>query len=189
MDQFVNTLDAFISDYFAISIPDIHPTDVVEILIIAAVLYEVMSWIKNTRAWMLFRGILIIFALFFVASIFQMNTILWLGERVLNAGLIAIIVVFQPELRHALEQLGRREFLQRFNVLNLVRSEGAQRYSDKTVGEIVRASYELGSVKTGALIAFAFEIPLIIGNREIARASWRGRMDLVRSGEISPEFA
>lgn len=159
-DRFVNSVDAFIGDYFSLSIPDIHPTDIVEIAIIAVFFYELMSWIKNTRAWMLFRGVLFILILFFVAAIFQMNTILWLGEKLLNAGLVAVIVVFQPELRHALEQLGRRDFLQSLRMFSFLTRDEAKRFSDKTVTELVRAVYDMGSVKTGALIVIEREVGL-----------------------------
>ena len=152
IDRFVNSVDAFIGDYFSLSIPDIHVTDVVEMVIIAVFFYELMVWIKNTRAWMLFRGVLFILLLFFVAAIFQMNTILWLGEKLVNAGLIAVIVVFQPELRHALEQLGRRDFLQGLRFFSFINREGEKRFSDRTLTELVRAVYDMGSVKTGALI-------------------------------------
>ena len=83
---------------------------------------------------------------------FQMNTILWLGEKLVNAGLIAVIVVFQPELRHALEQLGRRDFLQGLRFFSFINREGEKRFSDRTLTELVRAVYDMGSVKTGALI-------------------------------------
>lgn len=153
LDRMINTVDAFISDYFSLSIPDIHVTDVIEIAIIAFFFYIVMSWIKNTRAWMLFRGLIVVFMLFFVAALFQMNTILWLGEKLLNAGLVAVIVVFQPELRHALEQLGRRNFLQGgLRAFGFLGRNTSKRFSDKTITELVRAVYEMGSVKTGALI-------------------------------------
>ena len=160
IDRFINSVDAFIGDYFSLSIPDIHVTDIVEIAIIAVFFYELMSWIKNTRAWMLFRGVLFILIFFFVAVIFQMNTILWLGEKLLNAGLVAVIVVFQPELRHALEQLGRQDFLQGLRMFSFMSRDEAKRFSDKTVTELVRAVYDMGSVKTGALIVIEREVGL-----------------------------
>ncbi len=161
IDRTINTVDAFISDYFSLSLPDVHVTDIIEIIIIAFFFYVVLSWIKNTRAWLLFRGLLIIFLLFFVAALFQMNTILWLGEKLLNAGLVAVIVVFQPELRHALEQLGRRNFLQGgLRVFGIFGRNENKRLSDKTVSELVRAVYDMGSVKTGALIVIEREVGL-----------------------------
>lgn len=152
IDRFVNSVDAFIGDYFSLSIPDIHITDLVEIGIISIVMYALMVWIKDTRAWMLFRGIMLILLFFFVAAIFQMNTILWLGGKVFSAGLMAVIVVFQPELRHALEQLGRQDFLQGLKFFNIMNKDPKKRFSDKTVLDLVRAVYDMGAVRTGALI-------------------------------------
>lgn len=160
MDDFVNSMDAFFSDYFDLSFPNIHVTDVVEVLIIAAFFYEVLILIKNTRAWMLFRGILFILAMFLVAALFQMNTILWLGERLFNAGMIAVIVVFQPELRHALEQLGRQDFLLSFNFLSTFAQTSEKRFEDRMIAELVSACYAMAAVKTGALIVIEQDVRL-----------------------------
>ncbi len=160
MDEFVNSMDAFFSDYFDLSFPNIHATDVIEVLIIAVFFYEVLILIKNTRAWMLFRGILFILGMFMVALLFQMNTILWLGERLFNAGMIAVIVVFQPELRHALEQLGRQEFLQTFKLSAFFSKTREKRFEDRTIVEIVAACFAMGAVKTGALIVIEQDVQL-----------------------------
>lgn len=104
MERIQNAVEAFFQDYFDFGIPEVHPTDVLEILIIAFFIYQMLLWVKNTRAWVLLRGILVIIALFLVAAIFQMHTILWLGDKLFSAGFVAIIVVFQPELRKALER-------------------------------------------------------------------------------------
>ncbi len=160
MDEFVNSIDAFFSDYFDLSFPNIHVTDVVEVIIIAVFFYEILILIKNTRAWMLFRGILLIVAIFFMAALFQMNTILWLGEKLLNVALIAVIVVFQPELRRTLEQLGRQDFLGSFNFSGVFTKDGDKRFEDRTITEIVKACYEMGAVKTGALIVIEQDVRL-----------------------------
>ena len=146
-----NSIEAFLQDYFNFNIPNIHVPDVLEILIIAFFIYEILVWIKNTRAWVLLRGILVLIALFLVAAIFQMHTILWLGDKLFSAGFVAVIVVFQPELRKALEQLGRNNI---FNgLLSLTASRNSEvRFSDKTITDMVVASFEMGAVKTGALI-------------------------------------
>lgn len=150
MSAFVDTIDTFLNDYFDVTLPTAHVTDVIEILLIAFFFYEVLVWIKNTRAWMLFRGILVIIVFFLLAALLQMNTILWLGEKLLNVGIIALAVVFQPELRHALEQLGRR------NLFNMIKAgfsrNNGLKFSDKTLNELVKASFDMGAVKTGALI-------------------------------------
>ena len=89
-----------------LNMPTISKTDVAEIIIIAFILYHILLWFKNTRAWMLFRGILVILIFLAIAGIFQMNTILWLASRLFSVAVIALVVIFQPELRSALEQLG-----------------------------------------------------------------------------------
>lgn len=160
MDEFVNSIDAFFSDYFDLSFPNIHVTDIVEVIIIAIFFYEVLLLIKNTRAWMLFRGILFILAMFLMAALFQMNTILWLGEKFLNVALIALIVVFQPELRRTLEQIGRQEFLASFSLSGLFSKTSEKRFEDRTIMEIVKACYDMGAVKTGALIVVEQDVRL-----------------------------
>ena len=144
--------------YLLQSIPDIRITDVVEMIIIAAILYNVMLWIKNTRAWVLLKGLLVLFAFILLAYLFNMDTILWLADRTINVGIIAIVIIFQPELRWALEQLGRNK------MLGFLVSENGKmeenRFSDKTVNEIVRATFEMSKVKTGALIVIERKTPL-----------------------------
>jgi len=76
-------------------------------IIIAFLFYEIMLWFKKTRAWALLKGIIIVLAIVLLAAILQLNTILWLASKTINVGIIGIIIIFQPELRRALEQLGR----------------------------------------------------------------------------------
>lgn len=149
MSAIGDRINSFLGHYVGFVIPDVNVTDIVEILIIAFFIYHLLLWFQNTRAWMLFRGIIVIALFFGAAAVFQMHTILWLGEKLLSAGLVALIVVFQPELRNALEQLGRN--------LPLLSSWGAwknvgKKFEDKTINDLVMACYEMGAVKTGALI-------------------------------------
>ena len=78
-------------------------TDIVEILIIAFLLYHILLWFKNTRAWALLRGIIVILIFVFVAYIFNMTTILWIVQNVTGIAVIAFVIILQPELRRALE--------------------------------------------------------------------------------------
>lgn len=133
--------------------------DFVEIFIISFLIYQVLLWIKNTRAWMLLRGILVILIFVAVAAIFQMSTILWIAERTLSVGIVALVVIFQPEMRKALENLGSKNFLAK--LLSFDFSKGNQeKFSDKTINELVKACYEMGKVKTGALIVVEDNIVL-----------------------------
>ncbi len=151
MDNIINSLDAFFGDYFGINFPDVQITDIVEIIIIAFFIYQVLIWVQNTRTWMLFRGLLVVVAFFILAALFQMSTILWLGEKLLNVALIMVIVVFQPELRKALEDLGRRRLFSFLANLGVGKSI-SKRFEDKTINDTVKACFEMGAVKTGALI-------------------------------------
>ena len=142
-------------------LPDVSVTDVVEICIISFLFYQVLLWIKNTRAWMLLKGILVILTFVLIAAIFQMNTILWLAEKTFSVGVVALVVIFQPEMRKALENLGRKNFLT--SIIPIDFSKGTnEKFSDKTINELVKASFEMGKVKTGALIVVEDEIVLSV---------------------------
>jgi diadenylate cyclase len=155
----LDIVESFLRDYFNISIPIINITDVLEIIIIAVFLFELFKWMRSTRAWMLIRGVLIILLFFVIAAFLQMNTILWIGEKLLSAGIIAFVVVFQPELRKALEQLGRRNFFRK--VLPSAWTKGELlRFEDSTKNDIVKATYDMGRVKTGALIVIEQDVVL-----------------------------
>lgn len=145
---------------FWLSIPQINPIDVIEIIIISFVIYEILLWIKNTRAWMLFKGIVVIVLFALIAYIFQMNTILWLANKTINVGIIAVVIIFQPELRKALEQLGRKNILGKVFNTDAVKGGSTERFSDKTINELVRGVYQMARVKTGALIVIEREVSL-----------------------------
>lgn len=142
-----------------LGMPDISMSvvDVIEILIISFLFYHILLWIKSTRAWNLFKGIVVILLFVLIAAIFQMNTILWLAENTLNVGLIALVIIFQPELRNALENLGGKNV---FGSLFSIGKTEDNKFSDKTIDELVKASYAMGRVKTGALIVVENEILL-----------------------------
>ncbi len=158
MVEFINAADAFIDDYFNVNIPDVSITDIIEIFIIAYFMYHLLVWVKNSRVWMLIRGVLIIMLFFVLAAIFQMNTILWLGERLISVAVTVLIVVFQPELRRALEQIGRRKITSLFS-WNLLKPD-AKKFEDSTIVGMVTACYEMGAVKTGALIVVENDMQL-----------------------------
>ena len=158
MVDFVNAVDAFIDDYFNVNIPDVSITDVIEVFIIAYFMYHLLVWVKNSRVWMLIRGVLIIMLFFLIAAIFQMNTILWLGEKLVSVAVTVLIVVFQPELRRALEQIGRRKITSLFT-WNILKT-GAKKFDDSTIVGLVTACYEMGAVKTGALIVVEKDMQL-----------------------------
>ena len=91
--------------------PDIKLTDIIEVLILTFLIYQVMVWIKNTKAWMLLKGILVLAVFILIAAVLNMHTILYLAKNSVTVMATAAIVVFQPELRRALEKLGEKQFL------------------------------------------------------------------------------
>ncbi len=130
-------------------IPTIQVTDIVEILIISFLLYHILLWIKNTKAWSLIKGVALIIVFILLAAIFEMNTIIWIVKNVLSIAVIAMIIVLQPELRKALEELGRKNILA--SIFDSSKTETGL-FSDVTIKEITKACTEMGKVKTGALI-------------------------------------
>ena len=118
-----------------------------------------MVWIKTTRARGLLNGFAVLLVFIFVAWAFRLNTILWLGKNIFSLGITALVIVFQPELRKALEQLGRQNIIS--SVFNFDSSKETEaRFSDKTVNELVKAVFEMAKVKTGALIVIEKKTPL-----------------------------
>lgn len=138
--------------------PDVKITDVIEILIIAFLVYHIIVWIKNTKAWMLLKGIAVLGVFILLAAIFKMNTILWLAKNSISVLATAAVIVFQPELRRALEKLGQKDFLNALTFFE--KNKEPERFSKKTVDAIVTACYEMGKVKTGALIVVERDIML-----------------------------
>ncbi|MCR4756229.1 MAG: diadenylate cyclase CdaA [Butyrivibrio sp.] len=150
----------FIFDFNRTSLhmPTIRFSDILEIFIIAFLVYHILVWARNTRLWSLLKGVIVILVFILVCALFNMSTILWIVERVFSIAIIAIVVILQPELRKALEELGRKNFFS--NVLALGDSKAEGRFSDKTLNEIVRACVEMSKVRTGALIVIEQNHPL-----------------------------
>ena len=148
MDMILERLSSYL-EIMSLRSFNIRWQDIVEVIIISFLLYQIMAWMKHTKVWLLMKGIIIIMAFILLALLFEMHTIIWIVEHVLSIAVTAIIVILQPELRHALEELGRKSF-----VTNLITFERPtdERFSDKTVNDLVKASFEMGKVKTGALM-------------------------------------
>ena len=144
--------------YF-LSLPRMTLIDVVEIVIIAFALYHIILWVRKTRAWNLLKGIVVLFICYIVAYFLDMSTILWIFNRTLAIGITALAVVFQPELRKALEELGRKNFVASIIPFDDTKDR-VERFSDRSINEIVKATVELARAKTGALIIMEKDISL-----------------------------
>lgn len=143
-------------------IPAIRWNNVLEILIISVLIYYILIWIRDTRAWTLLKGIFVIFAFVLFAYVFQMDTILWLFQNLISVAIISIFVLFQPELRRALEQLGRKNILASFLNFsgNAAANEQEAKTVEKTKTEIIKACMEMSKARTGALIVIEQDVQL-----------------------------
>lgn len=154
-----NYLGSFIRYLEGINLPSLSIIDVIEILLISVFVYYFMVWIKNTRAYTLLKGLLIIAAFLIIAYICHMTTILWIVSNLASALITAIVVIFQPELRKVVEQIGQKRIISAL----LPMDNGKQveeRFTDKTINDLVRASFNMSRAKTGALIVIEQEILL-----------------------------
>ena len=129
-------------------------TDAIDILIVAFVIYKALALIKQTRAQQLMKGIILLVVATFVSGLFNLHTINWLLEGLVTLGAVAILIVFQPELRRALEYMGRSKFV-----------KAPLRQMDKEKGKhitahIVKAIENFSKDRVGALIVFEKETPL-----------------------------
>lgn len=153
MDQIFNFVDKYLANLY---FPAIRWTDVVEVLVIAVLVYYILLWVKNTRAWSLLKGVVVILLFFVFAAIFNMTTILWIAENVFTIAVTAIVVILQPELRRALETLGRKNILT--SILPFETNKVQEgKISQSTIQEIVKACTEMSRVRTGALIVIENE--------------------------------
>lgn len=156
-----NRFVEFVEKYlYWMSFPKIGITDIVEIALITVVLYYIFLWVKRTRAWSLFKGFVVLIGIMVLAAVFQLNTILWIFSKMFNVGIIAIMIVFQPELRNALEQLGRKNILVSMFTSGEDQRDKSERFTQKTINEIVKATLEMAKYKTGALIVIEQEVAL-----------------------------
>ena len=134
-------ISVIVSQYLSkLSLPGMGITDVIEIALISFFIYQFMVWIKFTRAYTLLKGILTVVAFILIAYIFKMNTILWIVKNLASVLLLSVVVIFQPELRKVLEQLGQKKIMAAIIPFDTGK-EVQERFTDKTVNELVKACF------------------------------------------------
>ncbi|MCH5266748.1 MAG: diadenylate cyclase CdaA [Lachnospiraceae bacterium] len=156
MNQIIRSIKEYL---YGVSLPKVTLTDVLEIVIIAFALYHITFWVKRTRAWTLVKGVMVLLAAYVIAYFFNMTVILWVFDKTIGLGITALLIVFQPELRRALEELGQKKIVSSILPFDENKEKNI-RFSDRTVNEIVRATSELAKAKTGALIIMEKDIVL-----------------------------
>ncbi|GAB6092539.1 diadenylate cyclase CdaA [Furfurilactobacillus curtus] len=122
-----------------------------DVLVIWFVIYELIMLLRGTRAVMLFRGILVIIVIKIASWYLGLETVSWVMDQVINWGVIALVIVFQPEIRQGLERLGRGSFIQRGRTVyddeeNLIESldKAIQYMSKRRIGALIAIQMETG---------------------------------------------
>ncbi|MGP4081836.1 diadenylate cyclase CdaA [Pseudalkalibacillus sp. R45] len=127
--------------------------DIIDILLVTYVIYKLIMLIKGTKAIQLLKGITVIIAVWFFSGIFKLNTLYFLMNQTLLYGFLAIIIIFQPELRRALEQLGRGRFFSR----GMIAEEEEKR---NAIEAMLKATNYMAKRRIGALITIERETGL-----------------------------
>lgn len=120
--------------------------DIIDVLIVSYIIYKVLNMVRGTRAVQLLKGILVLVIIWALSTVLDLYTLKWLMNQIYTFGVFAIFIIFQPELRRGLEQLGRGKFFGRT-------SENDEEIS-RLVGEVIKAVNYLSKRKIGALIVF-----------------------------------
>ncbi len=122
----------------------------IDILLVTFVIYKIIMIIRGTKAVQLLKGITVILIAWFLSGQLGLHTLRWIMSQAVIYGLLAIIILFQPELRRALEQLGRGKFLSRTSSVD-------DQETEKAIDEIVKASIYMGKRRIGALLSIERE--------------------------------
>ncbi|WP_010166909.1 diadenylate cyclase CdaA [Candidatus Epulonipiscium viviparus] len=129
-------------------IPQVSFKDLIDISIVAFGIYKIIMWIKDTRTWAVFKGVVIIFMASLVAYLLELHTLSFIISNTITVGTIAIVILFQPELRRALEQLGQGNLWG----TSITTDKETHTLNDESISHLVKASIQMAKVKTGALI-------------------------------------
>ncbi len=138
-----------------LSIPSIRISDVVDILIVAIFIYIIMNWIRETRAWSLFKGMIVILILSMLSFRLNLYTTYWIIQETFSVGVIAILILFQPEFRKGLEQIGKGSLTK-----NIFNSSSQEIIPKNILDEILTACFIMGKAKTGAIIVVEQKVAL-----------------------------
>ncbi|MGI6204645.1 MAG: diadenylate cyclase CdaA [Anaerovoracaceae bacterium] len=137
------------SDTFTNLITGVGVNDVIDVALVAFLIYKVLGFIRESRAEQLVQGLLILVLATWVSGLFHLYTLNWLLKSLLTVGILALIIVFQPELRRGLEQVGRGKFVKPAQFGRMSREQSVH-----IVREFVEAVEGFSAKKTGALIVF-----------------------------------
>ena len=134
--------------------------DIIEMILIIILTYYIIKNAKNTRIWIIIKGVFCLILLYMFASIFSLYIVKYVFESLIGALLIIVAIVFQTELRRVLESLGKKSFSIKKIFKKTQNQKEELRYSDKTIKEIVESFRVMSAAKTGALILIERDTPL-----------------------------
>ena len=134
------------------------PKNLIEIIVMAFLIYHFLRWVRNTRMWFLLRGLLLLLVFVLLVNVFELNVLTFIAERTLSVLTIALLVIFAPELRQALEQIGQNKLVSRLFGSARLRSNAM--HTKEVTGELVKAAVAMSRSRTGALIVIEREIRL-----------------------------
>ena len=151
MEVKIAELPAVIGRYLLL----IELTDLLDIAIIIFVLYKVFMLVQSTKAASLLKGLLVFFALLMLSSVLQLHSVNYILSSMVQVGVLALIILFQPEIRQILEQMGSKRFIAFFS-----HSTVSGNVMEKTIAQTVLACTEMSQSRTGVLMVFEREILL-----------------------------
>lgn len=130
-------------------------TLIIDITIVLFLLWKVLKFAKDSRAWQLLKGIALLIIATFISNVLQLKILNFILSSIMTWGVFALIVIFQPELRRALEQLGTNKFTKFFGI-----DKDIQTRTKEDIYKIIIATEELAKTKTGALIVIERDIKI-----------------------------
>ena len=159
-------------EFFANLASQINPTDFIDVAIIAIIIYALLSFIRETRAEQLLKGLIILIVVMIIAGVLQLYALNWLLRNFMQFGIIALVIVFQPELRRALEYLGRSSwFTGKFQSVDKERAKNVAAIITKAVG--VFSTNHVGA--------------LIIIERDVALSDF-AETGVILNSDLTPEL-
>lgn len=153
MANIINNLQVYRIYTFFIS-------DIIQILIIFYALYYIIKSIRNTRAWILAKGIGIVYIVYSIVVLLRLNTVEYIMQQLFSLTAVAIIIMFQPELQKLFESLGKQDFKTWYNKIKKDKNKEFKLLHDETIDEIVEGCKKMAAVKTGVLLVIERDIPL-----------------------------
>lgn len=130
--------------------------EIIEVLILAILIYYIVKSLKGTRAWIIAKALMVLAIMYFVSYTLGFDVIVFIFNNCIGILTTALVIMFQPELRRMLEGLGKRDL----SVINYFKKKDPEKFSDKTKNGIISAVKDMAAVKTGALIVIELKTPL-----------------------------